>query len=169
MFPTSIFWLTFFDRAVRAQCSVKKSQSKCGSREHLKILPYNNMTLKGLIFNFGTVKHYWYHFNYILSYFVLVLFLSLGRFGALWFTGACKIAWVFLYRASSKSDRICSGSPKHASSGRELENPIIPRALPLSILLFGILFWLSFLYSQFQLGYSAFCNFLDGLPGTTAP
>ena len=45
MFLTSTFRLTFFDRALRVQCSVKKSQSKCGSREHLKILPYNIMTL----------------------------------------------------------------------------------------------------------------------------
>ena len=45
MFPTSTIRLTFFDRILRAQCSVKKSQSKCGSREHLKILPYNIMTL----------------------------------------------------------------------------------------------------------------------------
>ena len=45
MFPTSTIRLTFFDRALRAQCSVKKSQSKCGSREHLKILPYNIMAL----------------------------------------------------------------------------------------------------------------------------
>ena len=33
-------------RALRAQYSVKKSQSKCGSREHLKILPNNIMTLQ---------------------------------------------------------------------------------------------------------------------------
>ena len=46
MFPTSTIRLTFFDRVLRAQCSVKKSQSKCGSQEHLKILPYNIMTLK---------------------------------------------------------------------------------------------------------------------------
>ena len=36
MYPTSTF---------RAQCSVKKSQSNCGSQEYLKILPYNIMTL----------------------------------------------------------------------------------------------------------------------------
>ena len=46
MFLTSTIRLTFFDRALRAQCSVKKSQSKCGSPEHLKILPYNIMTLQ---------------------------------------------------------------------------------------------------------------------------
>ena len=45
MFPTSTFRLTFFDRALCAQCSVKKSQSKGGSREDLRILPYNIMTL----------------------------------------------------------------------------------------------------------------------------
>ena len=45
MFLTSTIRLTFFDRALHAQCSVKKSQSKCGSQEHLKILPYNIMAL----------------------------------------------------------------------------------------------------------------------------
>ena len=45
MFLTSTFRLTFFDGSLRGQCSVKKSQSKCGSREHLKILPYDIMTL----------------------------------------------------------------------------------------------------------------------------
>ena len=45
MFPTSTFQMTFFDEALPAQCSVKKSQSKCVSREYLKILPYNIMTL----------------------------------------------------------------------------------------------------------------------------
>ena len=35
---------TYYGTA-KAQCSVKKSQSKCGSREHLKILAYNVMTL----------------------------------------------------------------------------------------------------------------------------
>ena len=47
MVPTSTFRLTSFDRALRAQYSVKKSQSKCGSREHLKILPCNIVTLEG--------------------------------------------------------------------------------------------------------------------------
>ena len=45
MFPTSTFRLTFFDRVLSAQCSVKKSQSKCGSWGDLKILPYNITTL----------------------------------------------------------------------------------------------------------------------------
>ena len=47
MFLTSTFRPTFFDEALPAQCSVKKSQSKSGSWEHLKILPYNIMTLQG--------------------------------------------------------------------------------------------------------------------------
>ena len=46
MFLTSTFRLTFFDRSLRAQCSVKKSQSKCGSQGDLKILPYIIMTLQ---------------------------------------------------------------------------------------------------------------------------
>ena len=55
MFPTSTFRLTFFDRALCAQSSVKKSQSNCGSREHLKILPYNIMTLPES--NLGSIQN----------------------------------------------------------------------------------------------------------------
>ena len=56
MFLTSTFRLTFFDRALCAQCSVKKSQLKCGCREHLKILPNNIMTLTLTSFIPGTSR-----------------------------------------------------------------------------------------------------------------